>query len=85
MSVNVRPLPFAGGRAARREGHRKFDAFEAGLRARNARQYAIPSPKGIDEAGYATLGGIEQWVSVRGEDRASPVLLFLRPEAGCCG
>jgi pimeloyl-ACP methyl ester carboxylesterase len=62
--------------------YRKFDELASFLRARNARQFGITSPKGIDEAGYVMLGGIEQWVTVRGQDRDNPVLLFLHGGPG---
>lgn len=52
------------------------------LRARNARDYAITTPNGIDEATYAEIGGIEQWITIRGEDRNNPVLLFLHGGPG---
>jgi pimeloyl-ACP methyl ester carboxylesterase len=56
-------------------------AFEF-LRERHARDYSIASPKGIDEAGYVEIGGIEQWITIRGEDRSNPVLLFLHGGPG---
>jgi pimeloyl-ACP methyl ester carboxylesterase len=62
--------------------YRKFDELASFVRARNAKQYAITSPRGIDEAGYVTLGVIEQWVTVRGQDRDNPVLLFLHGGPG---
>lgn len=62
--------------------YRKFDELLSFLRARNAKQYAISSPKGMDESSYVTLGGIEQWVTIRGEDRNNPVLLFLHGGPG---
>lgn len=62
--------------------YRKFDKLAALLRARNAKQYAITSPKGIDEAQFVTIGGIEQWVRIRGWDRDNPVLLFLHGGPG---
>jgi pimeloyl-ACP methyl ester carboxylesterase len=62
--------------------YRKFDELVSFLRARNTKQYAITSPKGIDEASYITIGGIEQWVTIRGEDRNNPVLLFLHGGPG---
>jgi len=62
--------------------YRKFDDLASLLRTRNAEQYAIASPKGIDEASFVTVGGIEQWITIRGEDRDNPVLLFLHGGPG---
>jgi pimeloyl-ACP methyl ester carboxylesterase len=52
------------------------------LRARSARDYAITAPNGIDEASYVKIGGIEQWITIRGEDRKNPVLLLLHGGPG---
>ncbi|MBV9718321.1 MAG: alpha/beta hydrolase [Candidatus Eremiobacteraeota bacterium] len=52
------------------------------MRARNTDDYSIHSPNGIDEASFVPIGGIEQWVKIRGEDRANPVLLFLHGGPG---
>jgi pimeloyl-ACP methyl ester carboxylesterase len=38
--------------------------------------------KGIDEKGFLTLGGIPQWVTVRGRDPENPVLLVLHGGPG---
>jgi len=62
--------------------YRKLDALVSFLRARNAEQFAIRSAKGIDEASFVPIGGIEQWVTIRGQDRANPVLLFLHGGPG---
>jgi pimeloyl-ACP methyl ester carboxylesterase len=48
----------------------------------NAKAYAIHTPNGIDEAGYVNIGGIEQWVQIRGQNRDNPVLLFLHGGPG---
>jgi len=62
--------------------YRKLDQTLSFLRARNAREYAIDPAKGVDEASYVSIGGIEQWVTIRGDDRSNPVLLFLHGGPG---
>jgi pimeloyl-ACP methyl ester carboxylesterase len=42
----------------------------------------IVSERGIDEARYVTIGGIRQWVTIRGQDRDKPVLLYLHGGPG---
>lgn len=42
----------------------------------------IVSPDGIDEARYVTLGGARQWITIRGQDRTAPILLFLHGGPG---
>lgn len=37
----------------------------------------IVTPNGIEESFAARIGGIDQWVSVRGKDRDNPMLLFV--------
>lgn len=61
---------------------RKLDPALKFLRIRNARDYAVTTPNGIDEAEYVKIGGIEQWITIRGEDRKNPVLLFLHGGPG---
>jgi pimeloyl-ACP methyl ester carboxylesterase len=48
----------------------------------NAKAYAIQTANGIDEAGYVKIGGIEQWVQIRGQDRNNPVLLVVHGGPG---
>ncbi|HEX4681837.1 MAG TPA: alpha/beta hydrolase [Gemmatimonadaceae bacterium] len=52
------------------------------LRRRNARDYGIATPNGIQQDRFMTLGGIEQWVSIRGEDRNNPVLVLVHGGPG---
>jgi len=33
---------------------------------------AITNPNGIDEARYVRIGGIDQWIQIRGKDRPIP-------------
>jgi pimeloyl-ACP methyl ester carboxylesterase len=61
---------------------KKLDEVMAFLRNRNAKDYAITSPSGVDEARYVEVGGLEQWITIRGEDRNNPVLLFLHGGPG---
>ncbi|MBS7457309.1 alpha/beta fold hydrolase [Coralloluteibacterium stylophorae] len=39
--------------------------------------HRIVAPGGVQEAYAAEIGGIPQWLDVRGQDRANPVLLFV--------
>ena len=42
----------------------------------------IDETRGINEAGYVRIGGIDQWVQIRGHDRNNPVLLYLNGGPG---
>lgn len=64
------------------EQYRKFEELLTFVRARNTRNYAISSPNGIDESRYIPISGIEQWITVRGEDRNNPVVLFIHGGPG---
>ena len=46
-------------------------------RRQAAARLKITGPRAIQEASFVRIGGIDQWVQVRGEDRANPVLLVL--------
>ena len=39
--------------------------------------WAAPVPQPIEEEGYPRIGGIEQWVAIRGRDRSRLPILFL--------
>jgi pimeloyl-ACP methyl ester carboxylesterase len=49
---------------------------------RNEQYYKIITPRGIDEARYVPIGGTDQYISIRGEDRDNPVILFLHGGPG---
>lgn len=42
----------------------------------------FPQDKSINEKGYVPIGGIEQWVTIRGDDSTKPVILFLHGGPG---
>ena len=43
---------------------------------------AIRTPNGVQEAFYVHLGGVDQWIQIRGEDRCNPILLFIHGGPG---
>ncbi|RRQ77133.1 proline iminopeptidase [Streptomyces griseofuscus] len=47
-----------------------------------ARSLRITTPNGVDESSYVRIGGLDQWISVRGEDRSNPVFLELHGGPG---
>ncbi|MEV6835392.1 alpha/beta hydrolase [Streptomyces sp. NPDC051133] len=49
--------------------------YRALKRRAHAKTLRITTPNGIDESSYVRIGGIDQWISVRGDDRANPVVL----------
>jgi pimeloyl-ACP methyl ester carboxylesterase len=49
---------------------------------RNAQKYALTGANHIDESAYVKIGGIDQWLTIRGQDRNNPVLLILHGGPG---
>lgn len=43
---------------------------------------AADTRREIREAGYVEIGGIRQWVTIRGDDRSNPVVLFVHGGPG---
>ena len=43
---------------------------------------AVETPNGIDDEEFIKVGGIEQWVTIRGQDRGNPALLLLHGGPG---
>ncbi|MGW2740928.1 alpha/beta fold hydrolase [Streptomyces sp. NPDC001450] len=56
--------------------------YRALKRASLAKKLRITTPNGIDESSYVRIGGIEQWISIRGEDLSNPVILEIHGGPG---
>ncbi|MEV6432679.1 alpha/beta hydrolase [Nocardia sp. NPDC051463] len=67
-AISAAPVGLLGHRQLRRRG--------------NAKALRIDTPDGISEAGFVRIGGIDQWIEIRGEDLANPVLLDLHGGPG---
>lgn len=52
-------------------------AFRAHVQHRLRREARITSPNGIDEAKYIEVNGAQEWITIRGQNRNNPVILFL--------
>src|SRR5262245_19003729 len=57
-------------------------AWRTARQRRVAKALEIDTPNGIVEQRFVKLGGIDQWIQLRGEDRANPVLLVLHGGPG---
>ncbi|WP_256992186.1 alpha/beta fold hydrolase [Paenibacillus sp. XY044] len=49
---------------------------------KNAEQLRLTTSEGIAESRFVRIGGIDQWVTIRGENRRNPVLLFIHGGPG---
>jgi pimeloyl-ACP methyl ester carboxylesterase len=57
-------------------------AYRKARQRRVAKALVIDTPDGIVEQRFVRIGGIEQWIQIRGEDRENPVLLVLHGGPG---
>lgn len=59
-------------------------AYRSYRQAQIAATLKIASESGIVEERFVRIGGIDQWISIRGEDRNNPVLLLIHGGPGSC-
>jgi pimeloyl-ACP methyl ester carboxylesterase len=50
--------------------------------AHDADAFAIRTPNGVDEAGFVPINGLDQWITIRGQDHKKPVVLILHGGPG---
>lgn len=77
--IGISLLGAAGVLIAVAAGGLGFRAYRQHLAAE---ALAIRSPKGVQEGAFVDIGGIKQWIQIRGEDRDNPVLLFVHGGPG---
>jgi hypothetical protein len=70
-AAGVIAAPAVGGLAWRTARHRQA-----------AKALEITTPNGVVEQRFAKVGGIDQWIQLRGQDRENPVLLVLHGGPG---
>jgi proline iminopeptidase len=73
-------LALTATRSADQSPPKPFNRAHAAAIIANARK--IVSPNGIERLEKVRIGGIEQWVSIRGYDKRNPVLLFIHGGPG---
>jgi pimeloyl-ACP methyl ester carboxylesterase len=56
--------------------------YRAWRQHENALALAIDPKTGVEETMFVSLGGVDQWVQIRGDDRKNPVLLFVHGGPG---
>jgi proline iminopeptidase len=59
-----------------------FLVYRLVRKAGAANRQKIVVPPGIIETGFVRIGGIDQWVSIRGENRSNPALLIVHGGPG---
>ncbi len=57
-------------------------AFRSYEQCQVAKRIEITAPNGIASLEKVRLGGVDQWIQIRGDDRAKPILLFLHSGPG---
>src|SRR5262245_26132102 len=57
-------------------------AYRADRQAQAAKVLAITTKNGIQEGMFISIGGIVQWVTIRGEDRNNPIILLVHGGPG---
>jgi len=56
--------------------------YRAWRQHQDAAQIAIRTPNGIDERSFVRIGSIDQWITIRGNDRNAPAILFVHGGPG---
>src|SRR5215470_4147249 len=78
--VSVLVVLAVAGSAADAQARNSFSRAEATKIIAKARR--IVNPGGVEQLEKVRIGGIDQWVSIRGTDRRNPVLLYIHGGPG---
>ena len=78
--VSVLVVLAVAGSAADAQARDSFSRAEATKIIAKARR--IVNPSGVEQLEKVQIGGIDQWVSIRGTDRRNPVLLYIHGGPG---
>ena len=52
-------------------------AWRASMQHKIAGELKIGAPNGIDESKFIRINGQDEWITIRGQDRSKPIILFL--------
>lgn len=56
--------------------------YRAIRQQQRAAEMALHGPNAIQEGRYVRIGGVDQWISIRGQDKANPVILIIHGGPG---
>jgi pimeloyl-ACP methyl ester carboxylesterase len=56
--------------------------YRAIRQQQRATEMALHGPNAIQEGRYVRIGGVEQWISIRGQDKSNPIILIVHGGPG---
>ena len=56
--------------------------YRAIRQQQRAAEMALHGPNAVQEGRYVRIGGVDQWISIRGQDRSNPIILIVHGGPG---